>query len=142
MVSGALVVAALSSTVVQLQPATVLVAAADPGAAGVPASAPARAPAARPAPAGQVAAPARPAYVTAARGQQHLALQPTSGAATVDVLACSTAWSTTGQCPGVQADVVRQVALSGATTALALPAGVPHLRVSVAGGAVAVGAAS
>ncbi len=86
----------------------------------------ARACAGGPARAGRVRSPPRRARPTSLRpaGSSTSTLQPTSGAATVDVLACTTAWSTTGQCPG-RAGRRRPTgrAQRGRATALALPAG-------------------
>ena len=141
--SSAVVVAALSSSVVQMQPTSVLVAAAPAqvqvqAAPGAPVSVPA---AARRTPAAPVAAPARPAYVDVPAGSSALSLTATARegeAPTVDVLACTTAWSEAGECLGRQASVLRDVAVEAVARAVEVPAGTPHLRVSVHGGEVAV----
>lgn len=140
-VSGAVVVAALSSSVVQLQSAAVVVqrAAAVPDLA-VPAAA--AVPARRATSVGLVAAPAQPAYVAVSSGSLALS-KDTSGGSTVarvDVLACTTAWSETGECVGRQSALLRDVVVGAVQSAVPVPAGTSHLRVSVRSGAVAVGA--
>lgn len=141
--SSAVVVAALSSSVVQMQPTGVLVAAAPAvsQAQALPAAPVAHAAVAPAEPARPVAAPARPAYVDVPAGASALSLTATArdGAApTVDVLACTTAWSQAGECLGRQAAVLRDAAVEAVTRAVEVPAGTPHLRVSVHGGEVAV----
>lgn len=134
--SSAVLVAALSSASVQLQPPTVLVATPP---APVVAAQPARV--AVPPPA---AVPARPAYVDVPAGAEDVQVRRVPAPAappaptTVDVLACSRAWTPEGECPGRQVEVLRQGAVESVDRAVHLPADVPHLRVSASGGAVEV----
>ncbi len=142
-VSGAVVVAALSSATVQSQSTAVLVsapAAAAPMTARV--NAPRTASRAVSRSVSRIAAPARPAYLDLTRGARTVALHRAEAgtrAARVDVLTCSHAWSETGQCPGRQVDVLRGVALSTAAQEVRLPRGA-HVRVSTTSGGVQVDA--
>lgn len=141
-VSGAVVATALSSAAVQMQPTAVLV---SRPTAAVPALA---ATTTRPAvTAVHVADAARPAYVDLPPGSSALSLhkERTSGpreehVPVVDVLTCSEAWSTSGECPGTQTEVLRAAAVDAVDRAVTIPEGV-HVRVSTSGGGVQVEAA-
>lgn len=139
--SSAVVVAALSSSLTQLQPAAVLVSAAASATAAPAAgqAVPAGGAALQGAPL-PVAAPSRPAYVEVAEALPTLSLRATGhrqGQA-VDVLACTRAWSPAGECPGQQTAVLRDAALSAAARVVPLPVGAGHVRVSVGRGEVTV----